>query len=373
MSAESIGLLDHLTTAVIQVDADGQILYSNAQAEQLFHKSREKLKNQFITELFEEQQDNGKSFASALIEDIPFIKREAVWRIIHASYSVNDQDDTRSLRHVDYSLTPIDENSTLIEINDLSRLSKISRDGVNYSIYELSQNLIRGLAHEIKNPLGGIRGSAQLLERIKCETDIREYTDIIISETDRLKVLVDRMLGPKRKIHFEEQNIHQITERIFQIINLEYRDRIKLKRDYDISIPELLCDEGMLVQSFLNIARNAAQALSTAISSNENSKPSDQSTQLREITFRTRIERNFTIGQAFHRLVAMVQIIDNGPGIPEEIIDEIFFPMISGRADGTGLGLAITQEIISSHKGTIEVSSAPGRTVFTTYLPLHVH
>ena len=379
-------LLDYLTTAVIQVSFEGRIYYANSQAEQLFHLTSEKLCRLNISDVIQEQADENIQLISAIEQRNPFIKREALWNILGATpYGSSNSIAKATKKIVEYTLTPVDDDTAIIEIRDLSRLSKISRDGAIQSVYELSQNLVRGLAHEIKNPLGGIRGSAQLLERLLGPTEngqeLKEYTDIIIAETDRLKVLVDRMLGPKRQVYFEERNIHEVIDRVAQIISLEYESGIRVIRDYDVSIPELDCDDGMLVQSFLNIARNAAQALVGVSENLMDDLPSDRiktdekladptpKTTQPFIRFTTRIERNFTIGQQFHPLVIAVKVEDNGPGIPKDLIEEIFFPMISGRAEGTGLGLAIAQEIITTHKGTIEVQSAPGSTVSTTFLP----
>ena len=219
--------------------------------------------------------------------------------------------------------------------------------------------LVRGLAHEIKNPLGGIRGAAQLLARELPNTDLQDYTDVIIQEADRLRNLVDRMLGPYRPPQLTSINIHEITERVCNLIEAETQGDLQILRDYDPSIPDLMGDREQLIQAVLNIVRNAMQALLAG--------PPSQHGQ---ITLRTRTLRQFTIGQRRHRLVCRLEIFDNGPSIAPGILDSIFYPMVSGRADGTGLGLSITQNIITRHHGLIECESVPGCTVFTLFLPL---
>tara|TARA_Y100001934_G_C11967953_1_gene592668 strand:- start:14 stop:676 length:663 start_codon:yes stop_codon:yes gene_type:complete len=214
--------------------------------------------------------------------------------------------------------------------------------------------MIRGLAHEVKNPLGGIRGAAQLLARELPDAGLSEYTNIIVDETDRLAALVDRLLGPTNQPNRQSSNIHELIERAARLIEAE--SDIEIRRDYDPSIPELTIDADMVQQAVLNIARNASQALRAVASP-----------QLRVVT---RTERQFTIGTVRHRVVVRIDLIDNGPGVPVELQDQLFYPMISGRADGTGLGLSIAQSIVMRHDGVIEFSSRPGETVFTIILPL---
>ena len=246
-----------------------------------------------------------------------------------------------------------------MELHPRDRLLRITKEEAQLSKQEVTKVLVRGLAHEIKNPLGGIRGAAQLLARELPEQSLRDYTDVIIEEADRLRNLVDRMLGPYRPPNLQPLNIHEITERVFSLIEAETQGELSLRRDYDPSIPDILADREQLIQALLNIVRNAMQAI-------------DESGALREgrITLRTRALRQFTIGQIRHRLVCRLEVIDNGPGIPAEIVESIFYPMVSGRAEGTGLGLSITQNIVSQHQGLIECESTSGRTVFTLFLPL---
>jgi two-component system nitrogen regulation sensor histidine kinase GlnL len=221
---------------------------------------------------------------------------------------------------------------------------------------------VRGLAHEIKNPLGGLRGAAQLLERELDHPEQREYTRIIIDEADRLTELVDRLLGPNTKPRIESVNIHRILEHVVNLVDAEMPGRLGFIRDYDPSLPDIQCDETQIIQAVLNIVRNAAQILDDE----------RQRITAPEITLRTRVVRSFTIGTSLHRLVAQIDIIDNGPGVPADMLDSIFVPMISGRPQGTGLGLAITQSVISRHHGVIECTSRPGKTCFSVFLPLEV-
>lgn len=223
-----------------------------------------------------------------------------------------------------------------------------------------TQSLVRGMAHEIKNPLGGIRGSAQLLAKMLENPDLKEFTDIIIDEVDRLRNLVDKMLGPNKLPEREATNIHEVLERVHSLITVESDGQVHLLRDYDPSIPEFMADKEQLIQVVLNIVRNAMQALL--------SQESVQTTP--QIVLRTRAVRQFTIGHTRHRLVLHLAIQDNGPGIPDDIRESLFYPMISGRAEGTGLGLSIAQSIVNQHQGIIECQSEPGHTEFSIYLPL---
>ncbi len=222
--------------------------------------------------------------------------------------------------------------------------------------------MIRGLAHEIKNPLGGLRGAAQLLARELPSEDLADYTNIIIEEADRLRNLVDNMLGPNTNPRMEPTNIHEVLERVRHLVEAEGLGNIRVLRDYDPSIPELIGDREQLIQATLNIVRNAMQALQQHGYSVENP----------QITLRTRALRQFTIGSHRYRLVCRVDVIDNGPGIPESVREAIFLPMVSGRPEGTGLGLSISQSIINRHRGLIECVSEPGSTVFTLNIPLEL-
>ena len=344
-------LLDNLTTAVLLLDAELRLQYMNPAAEMLLAVSGQRNHGQFISELFTESPEALAALRQAVSQAHPFTKREATLT------SLNGHSQT-----VDYAVTPIParrETLLLLEIHPRDRLLRITKEEAQLSKQETTKLLVRGLAHEIKNPLGGIRGAAQLLSRELHEPSLRDYTDVIIEEADRLRNLVDRMLGSNKLPSLSMTNIHEVLERVCSLVDLESQGRITLVRDYDPSIPDVLIDREQMIQAVLNIVRNAMQALA-----------SQNDLHLGRITLRTRTLRQFTIGHTRHRLVCKVEIIDNGRGIPPELQDTIFYPMVSGRADGTGLGLAITQNIISQHQGLIECESHPGHTVFALFLPL---
>lgn len=340
-------------TAVVVLDSKLLISHMNVSAEMTMGVSGDKLKGKPIKKLFSAADGTPQSLGEALRDNRNFTKRKARWKL-H-----NQQTLT-----VDYSVTPSPETGdVVIEIQPLDRLLRISREEAMLSSQETSRNLIRSMAHEIKNPLGGIRGAAQLLSRELMDEELEEYTRIIIEETDRLRDLVDRLLGPHKSSERKFLNIHEVLEHVMAMLRAETGASIQLKRDYDPSIPELKVDRSQMIQAILNIARNAMQALSESRDRGEQDEPP-------VITFATRVCRRYTIGRVHHPLVVRVSIIDNGPGIPPELIEDIFFPMITGRAEGTGLGLAIAQNLVSLHQGLIECMSERGRTEFMIYLPL---
>jgi two-component system nitrogen regulation sensor histidine kinase GlnL len=344
-------LLDNLTTATLLLNDDLRLEYMNPAAEMLLAVSGQRSHGQFISELFTESSEALSALRQAVQHAHPFNKREAVLT------SVSGQALT-----VDYAVTPVlsrGETLLLLEVHPRDRLLRITKEEAQLSKQETTKLLVRGLAHEIKNPLGGIRGAAQLLARELPSEDLKDYTNVIIEEADRLRNLVDRMLGSNKLPSLAMTNIHEVLERVGSLVEAESQGSIILLRDYDPSIPDVLIDREQMIQAVLNIVRNAMQALS-----------GQSDLRLGRITLRTRALRQFTIGHCRHRLVTKIEIIDNGPGIPAELQETIFFPMVSGRADGTGLGLAITQNIISQHQGLIECESHPGHTVFSIFLPL---
>jgi len=344
-------LLDNLTTATLLLNADLRLEYMNPAAEMLLAVSGQRSHGQFISELFTESAEALSALRQAVEEAHPFNKREAVLTAV-----------TGQTLTVDYAVTPIlnrGETLLLLEVHPRDRLLRITKEEAQLSKQETTKLLVRGLAHEIKNPLGGIRGAAQLLARELPNEDLRDYTSVIIEEADRLRNLVDRMLGSNKLPSLAMTNVHEVLERVGSLVEAESQGSIILVRDYDPSIPDVLIDREQMIQAVLNIVRNAMQAIGA-----------QNEMRLGRITLRTRTLRQFTIGHVRHRLVARLEIIDNGPGIPAELLDTIFYPMVSGRADGTGLGLAITQNIISQHQGLIECESHPGHTVFSIFLPL---
>ncbi|GAB1255844.1 nitrogen regulation protein NR(II) [Aurantivibrio plasticivorans] len=342
-------IIENLTTAILIVDQKLCFQYVNPAAEILLEISGDQVKGTPISSSFHESEAALDTLQDASTHRVTYTKRQAPWQL------PNGTDLT-----VDYSVTPLAESSDLlIEIQHLDRLLRISREEATTAAQETTRNLVRGLAHEIKNPLGGIRGAAQLLARELNDRSLDEYTHVIIQEADRLRNLVDKMLGPHQPTSMEAVNIHAVVERVATIINAESGGTLVIERDYDPSIPEIQGDKEQLIQAILNVVRNAWEALEDAGMKDEG-----------EITIRTRVQRQFTIGRFHHNLVCRIDIIDNGPGIPPEIIEDIFYPMISGRAKGTGLGLAISQQLISQHLGLISCDSRPGRTQFSVYIPM---
>lgn len=346
-------LLDNLTTAIMLVDEELRLVHMNTACESLLQVSLNHAYATSIKNFYHESSEAFEKAAQTIVDESLYTKRKARWRLHNREHIT-----------VDYTVTPLKSvNQILFEIQPLDRLIQISREEAMIASQSTTRNLVRGMAHEVKNPLGGIRGAAQLLEKeldhISDNPDLKEYTNVIIAESDRLRNLVDRMLGPRHMVKLQDTNIHEVLERVITLVKAETKGSISLKRNYDPSIPDIKGDAELLIQSFLNIVRNANQALA---SNTDNDSPT--------IEIGTRIQRQFTIGRKHYALVCCITISDNGPGIPPELIEEIFFPMISGRADGSGLGLSISQQLINQHQGLIECSSEPGNTRFSVYIPL---
>ena len=340
-------ILDNLHTSVLLFDEQLQILYVNHAAEMLFAMSARAMVGKHVEEIMRcESEETIQQLHNVLETGNPYTGREIG---IH----------TPSQRlTVDCTVVPFEEpglpRALLVELQQIDRQIRITHEEQLISQQQAAQELVRGLAHEIKNPLGGIRGAAQLLELELHEDDLKEYTGVIMKEADRLRNLVNRLLGPNQLPQVEDLNIHEVLERVRQLLRVEYGESLKLKFDYDPSIPPVTGDADQLIQAILNIAANAARALG----------------EDGELTFRTRVLRQFTIGNQLHKLVAEIDIEDNGPGIPPELRETLFLPMVSGSADGAGLGLSIAQSMVARHGGLIEFESEPGRTVFVVYLPV---
>ncbi len=342
--------LDHLTTAVAVVDGDLRVRHLNPSAEAFFGTSnRHSIGLPLMELVYRDGSPALEGLADIFNTGQSVTKRAAAFRI---------RDGREVLADVTASLEP-GANHLVIELQPVNRLMRINREDNSIYSQETTRRLVRGMAHEIKNPLGGVRGAAQLLERELEDTALREYTQVIIEETDRLTALVDRLLGPNRQPKIADVNLHQTLERVVQLVDAELPGRIEFDRDYDPSLPPVQADPDQLIQAFINIIRNAGQALGN--------------TSNARITLRTRAVRQFTIGTTRHRVAAQIDISDNGPGIPEDMMQRIWFPMISGRADGTGLGLAITQNIVGQHDGVIECTSEPGNTCFSVFLPFNAN
>lgn len=339
-------ILDGLSTAVISLDARLNVLQLNSTAESVFGVSRRYAVGESIVQSIPQMAPHADRLREALRAGTGFVERELRLR-----------KPGEAPLTVDCTVTPVllgRDIGLLVEILPLDRHLRISRDELLLAQQQASRELIRNLAHEIKNPLGGIRGAAQLLERDFPDSEHREYTRVIIREVDRLQNLVNRLLGPNRVPQKAPVNVHEVLEHVRQLVEAEAPAGVRFLRDYDPSIPDLVGDREQLIQATLNIVRNALQAVGSS----------------GVIALRTRTRRQFTIGGARHRLVVQIDIEDNGPGIPHSMIDKIFYPMVTMRPEGTGLGLPISQYLVHTHGGLIECKSHPGSTVFSILLPL---
>ncbi|GED23563.1 nitrogen regulation protein NR(II) [Halomonas halmophila] len=339
-------LMEHLTTAVLLLDGELRLQWMNPAAEALLALSHMRVQGQALPDLITSEADIGELLAKARDEFHPFTQREA--RLTLA---------TGDMLTVDYTVTPLTADELLLEIEPRDRLLRISREEALQTRQETIKVLARGLAHEVKNPLGGIRGAAQLLERDLEGSQLTEFTRIIIEEVDRLRDMVDAMLGPNQVERHAPLNIHKALERVRSLLVVEHPS-VTIIRDYDPSLPELSGDEAQMIQAILNVARNAVEAMT------ESAVPAPS------LMLRTRARRQFTLGAERHRLVCEVTIIDNGPGIPDRLRETLFYPMVSGRAEGSGLGLSIAQSVLHRHHGLIECDSAPGHTEFRLLIPL---
>ena len=338
-------IVDNQRTGIMIVDGQLLVSYLNPAAENLLTRSREQTIGMPIGDVLQADDNIIHTLARALIDT-----QSVTVRKLHITLA------DRSRLVMDVSATPLPEkHALLLELQPLDIQLRFSRDDQLANQQETSLQLIRGLAHEVKNPLGGIRGAAQLLERELPAAHLREYTAIILGEVDRLRDLVDRMMRLRSTPRFSECNVHEVLERVIALTSAEFKG-IELIRDYDPSLPSLVADRDQLLQACLNVVRNACQALHAT------SQPT--------ITVRTRIARQVTAGRHRHRSAIRIDIQDNGPGVDPELAERIFFPMISGRPDGTGLGLALTQTIVTEHSGIIECTSMPGLTLFTMLLPI---
>ncbi len=340
-------ILDNLSTAVLAFDKALTLLFINPAGEHLLAISRKQAEGMQLGKLMPRATELAEKLHNALEQGHMFTEYQATLPL----------DGTRDIA-VDYTVTPFgqaaDGQCLLLELNDIDRHAQITREEHRLSQYEISREVVRGLAHEIKNPLGGLRGAAQLLETELPDTTLKEYTDIIISEADRLQNLLNRMLGPNTLPHKEQINIHQVLEHVRTLVLAEAEDSLVIQRDYDPSLPMLYADADQMVQVILNITRNAAQALDGKGT----------------ITFHTRAARYITIGGKHHKLALRLEIRDNGPGIPADMVEKIFHPMVSMSAHGSGLGLAIAQSLLHQHSGVVECTSEPQNTVFSITLPL---
>jgi two-component system nitrogen regulation sensor histidine kinase GlnL len=337
--------LDQLATAVILLDRELRVQYANPSAENLFEFSSKHITGLPLRQVFGDVATLTRAVASALDSGASFTEHE-LGLATPAGQSLS----------VNCTVTPVEAGDTrlALEFHQIDQQLKIAREERMLLQQQANRELLRNLAHEIKNPLGGLRGAAQLLEHELPRPSLREYTQVIIKEADRLQKLMDRLFAPNHLPHPQPTNIHEVLERVRSLTLAETPRGIVIRRDYDTSLPELMADPEQLIQAVLNIVRNSVQAMDGK----------------GEIILRTRIARQVTLAKKRHRLAIMVQVIDNGPGIPEAIREKIFYPLVSGRDGGTGMGLTIAQALINQHQGTIECESRPGYTCFTLLLPL---
>lgn len=342
-----------MVTATLMLD-DGLIIrYANPAAEQLFSQSSKRIVDHPLSQLIQHA-----SLDLALLT-----------QPLQSGQSVTDSDvtfvvDGKPLM-LEVTVSPLSCQAPhsnkkalmlLVEMRKIDQQRRLSQELNQHAQQQAAKLLVRGLAHEIKNPLGGLRGAAQLLEKMLPEPELTEYTQIIIEQADRLRVLVDRLLGPQKPGQKKSENLHLILEKVRQLVELDINADVRIERDYDPSLPDILMDTDQVEQAMLNIVSNAAQILSN--------QPQGI------ITIRTRTVHQANIHGQRHKLAARIEIIDNGPGIPSELQDTLFYPMVSGREGGTGLGLSISQNLIDQHHGKIDVESWPGHTIFTIYLPI---
>jgi two-component system nitrogen regulation sensor histidine kinase GlnL len=341
-------VFDSLSTAVIIVDGNLLIEALNPAAENLLGISATRARRQSLLQIIG-HDDN-------LQDILPRVLTSGVTYACEMRLAPTEVDDNERLVDCRVSLMQRDgqPDALLVEMSDVTRRNRISRENALLSQHGAGRQMIRQLAHEIKNPLGGLRGAAQLLERQLDSQELKEYTDVIISEADRLAALVDTLLGPGGPPNKQRLNIHELLEYVLRLVESDLGDHIEVRRDYDAGLPDMDLDRDQMVQALLNLVQNAAAAL--------------EGRGL--ITLRTRAIMNFTIGEHRHPVVASIEIEDDGPGIPPPLQDSIFYPLVTSKAEGHGLGLPAAQELISRHGGLIEFESRPGRTVFQVRIPL---
>ena len=337
--------LEYLATAVILLDEESRITYINPAAENLFDVSGKNLLGHPLQQVFTHTEQLASAMQQAIQNNASYIEHDLTLGT-HAHGKLQLRCAATPLQFSKHYL--------LLEFHAIDRPLKLAREEQMLDQTQANRLLLRNLAHEIKNPLGGIRGAAQLLEQELEKPTLREYTQVIVQEADRLRSLMEKLLAPQNASHYSALNIHEVLERVRSVVLAEMPEGLKIKRDYDISLPALVGDKEQLIQVMLNIVRNAAQAMQGNGT----------------IILRTRVAHQATLIKRRHRLAVRVEIIDNGPGIPPELQDKIFYPLVSGRADGHGLGLTIAQDFVSQHHGIIEFDSEPGRTRFTVLLPI---
>ena len=341
---------DLLATMVVVLDRKGLVRYSNAAMEDVLAVSRRSILGTTFAELFTEPSQLQNALEGVSGHEFDALRYDAALRRGNA--------DPIPVHVIIARTEAVD--TIVVELVPQEQQTRQDREERLVEQAQTNKELIRNLAHEIKNPLGGIRGAAQLLEMEMESPELTEYTQVIIHEADRLQSLVDRLLAPHRRPQFVvDVNIHEVCERVRSLILAEFPKGLRVVRSYDVSIPDFRADREQLIQAVLNIAHNAAQALSARIAAGDAC-----------LTFHTRVTRQVTLGKKRYRLALELHVIDNGPGVPDSIKDRIFYPLVSGREGGSGLGLTLAQTFVQQHHGLIEVDSVPGRTDFKILIPL---
>jgi two-component system nitrogen regulation sensor histidine kinase GlnL len=341
---------DLLATLVAVVGGDGSVLFANAALEDALGISRRTIEGSDFAPSFTEPHALMNALAGVGGNEFAALRYDA-WL----------KRPNRDLLPVHVIVTQTDNpDEIIVELLPLEQQARQEREERLLDQAHANKELIRNLAHEIKNPLGGIRGAAQLLEMEIDSRELTEYTQVIIHEADRLQTLVDRLLAPHRRPHVVgDVNIHEVCERVRSLILAEFPKGLRVARDYDTSIPDFRGDREQLIQTVINIAHNACQALTERIAAGD-----------ANLIFRTRVARQVTFGKQRYKLALELHVIDNGPGVPDSIKDRIFYPLVSGREGGSGLGLTLAQTFVQQHHGLIECDSEPGRTDFKILIPL---
>jgi len=342
-------LLDALSTGVIVLGDELRILSINSAAQNLLGMSHNQVRGRALADLLRAPESFHTTLTRSLLNSEPCALREVAIQPLLGSAEERIADVFASPLEA-----PHPARRLLVEISDATQRHRITRENALLAQLGGSRLMVRKLAHEIKNPLGGLRGAAQLLERQLKDEGMREYTEVIISEADRLAALVDSMLGPVRAPNKELLNIHELCEHVYHLMRSEGPSGVLIERDYDPSLPSASLDRHQLIQALLNLGRNALQAVGAR----------------GRIVLRTRALVGQSIGSVRHRLVASLQLEDDGPGVAAEVRDSLFYPLVTARPEGTGLGLAVAQDLVTRHGGLIEFDSEPGRTQFTILLPI---
>lgn len=346
--------LDSLSLLVAVLDCGGRVQFANTALEGALGMSRRHLHGLELAPFFSDPAALHAALAGHRPQHAAVLRFEALLRCLHQAPLA-----------VHASVAPGDrQGEVLVELWPLELQARQQREQRLREEAQSHKELVRNLAHEIKNPLGGIRGAAQLLQmELQAQPALAEYTAVIVHEADRLQRLVDRLLAPHRHPQrVGDVNIHEVCERVRALVLLEYPQGLAVVQDYDTSIPEFRGDRAQLIQAVLNLVQNAAQALAGRLAAGPGGGA--------RITLRTRVARQVTLARERHRLALQLHVIDNGPGVPEAIREQIFHPLVSGRDGGTGLGLSLAQTYAQRHHGLIECESRPGHTDFCLWLPL---